>query len=111
MFWKKQQTEAKATEAKPEKVKKLSPKDIIVSKIEQLGSGESVSYQLGEVYGNGLAVVELNPQYPEKGKRYFLSLEKIVDGKPEGKRGHLWDSNKPKELASWILERSGKLYS
>ena len=111
MFWKKKQTGAKATEAKPQKVKKLSPKDIIASKVEQLCPGESVSYRLAEVYGGGLAVVELNPQYPEKGKRYFLSLEKIVDGKPEGKRGRLWNSNKPKELAGWILERGGKLYS
>jgi len=111
MFWKKKQTGAKATEAKPQKVKKLSPKDIIASKIEQLGPGESVGYRLAEVYGDGLAVVELNPQYPEMGKKYFLSLEEIVDGKPEGKRSRLSSSNKPKELASWILERSGKLYS
>ena len=37
MFWKKKQTGVKATEAKPQKVKKLSPKDIIASKVEQLG--------------------------------------------------------------------------
>jgi len=111
MFWKKKQTVAKATEAKPQKVKKPSPKNIIASKVEQLGPAESVSYRLPEVYGGGLAVVELNPQYPEKGKKYFLSLEKIVDGKPEGKRGRLWNCNKPKELAGWILERGGELYS
>jgi len=106
MFWKKKQTEAK-----PQKVKKPSPKDIIASKVEQLGPEEGVSYRLAEAYGGGLAVVELNPQYPEKGKKYFLSLEKIVDGKPEGKRSRLWNSNKPIELAHWILERGGELYS
>jgi len=111
MFWKKKQTGAKAIEAKPQKVKKLSPKAIIVSKVEQLDPGESVSYRLAEVYGGGLAVVELNPQYPENGKKYFLSLEQIVDGKPEGKRGRFWNSNRPKDLAGWILERGGELYS
>ena len=111
MFWKKKQTGAKAIEAKPQKVKKLSPKAIIASKVEQLGPGESVTYRFAEVYGGGLAVVELNPQYPEKGKKYFLSLEKIVNGKPEGKRDHLGNFNKPKELAGWILERGGELYS
>lgn len=99
MFWKK------------EKEKKLTPKDIIGGKIEQLGPGETVSYRLPEVYGGGLAVVELNPQYPEKGKKYVLSLDKIVDGKPAGKRSRLWESNKPKDFAGWIVDRSGELYS
>jgi len=115
MFWKKKEAAVKPTEAKAgppkSKEKKLSPKDIIASKVEQLGPEESVSYRLPEVYGGGLAVVELNVQYPEKGKRYFLSLEKIVDGKPAGTRSRLWDSNKPKELAGWIIERGGELYS
>jgi hypothetical protein len=121
MLWKKKQPVATALEGKaqetkvevqePQKAKKLSPKEIIIDRIEQLGPEESVSYRLPEVYGGGLAVVELNPQYPEKGKKYFLSLEKIVDGKPEGKRGRLWESNKPKDLAGWIVDRSGELYS
>ncbi len=114
MFWKKKQTEAKAAEPAPlkvEKEKKLKPKDIMVGEIEQLSPGESVSYRLGEVYGGELAVIELNPEYPGKGKRYFLSLEKIVDGKPTGKRGRLWNTDNPKDIASWILERGGKLYS
>lgn len=106
MFWKRRQPVAISLEAK-----KLSPKEIIINRIEELGPGQTVSYRLPEVYGGGLAVVELNVQYPEKGKRYFLSLEKIVDGKPMGTRSRLWDSNKPKDLAGWILDRSGELYS
>jgi len=121
MFWKKKQPVATALEGKaqetkveaqePQKAKKLSPKEIIIDRIEQLAAGETVSYRLAEARGGGLAVVELNPQYPEKGKKYFLSLEKIVDGKPAGTRSRLWDSNKPKELAGWIIERGGELYS
>jgi len=121
MFWKKRQPVATALDGKaqetkvevqePQKAKKLSPKEIIIDRIEQLGPEESVSYRLPEVRGGELAVVELNPQYPEKGNKYLLSLEKIVDGKPAGTRSRLWDSNKPKNLAGWILDRSGELYS
>ncbi len=115
MFWKRKEAAVKPTEAKvgppKSKEKKLSPKDIIASKVEQLSLGETVSYRLPEVYGGGLAVVELNVQYPEKGKKYFLSLEKMIDGKPAGKRSRLWESNKPKDLAGWIVDRSGELYS
>ena len=103
MFWKKK--EGKGEE------KELSPKEIVANKVEQLGPGEALSYRLAEVYGGGLAIVEPNPQYPEKGKKYFLSLDKIVDEKPTGKRSRLWESNKPKDFAGWIIERGGQLYS
>jgi len=98
MFWKKGE-------------KKLTPKDIMASKIEELGPGQSLSYRLAEVYGGGLAIVELNPDYPGKGKKYFLSLDKLVDDKPAGKRSRLWESNKPKDFGGWIIERGGQPYS
>jgi len=111
MFWRKKQTETKVTEAKPKKVKKLSPREIIGNQIEQLGLGQSLSYRLPETYGGGLAVVELNPEYPGKGKKYVLKTDKIVEGKPAGKRSRLWDSDKPKDIAGWILDRNGELFS
>lgn len=114
MFWKKKEATVKPTEAEagpPKSKKRLSPKDIIASKVEQLSPEETITYRLPEVYGGGLAVVELNVQYPVKGKKYFLSLEKMIDGKPSGKRSRLWESNKPKDLAGWIVDRSGELYS
>jgi len=111
MFWKKKQTEAKAKEAKPQKAKKLSPKEIMINQIEQLGPGQSVSYRLPETYGGGLAVVELNSQYPTKGRMYILSTEKIVGGKPARQRSRLWDSNKAKDMAGWIIDRGGELFS
>ena len=111
MFWKKKPaTEAKATEAKP-KVKKLSPKEIMSNQFEQLGPGQCLSYRLPETYGGGLAVVELNPQYPTKGRMYIVSTEKIVGDKPAGQRSRLWDSNKAKDVAGWIIDRGGELFS
>ena len=104
MFWKK-----KPAAGEP-KAKEPSPKEIITNQIEQLTLGQALSYRLPETYGGGLAVIELNPQYPKKGqKKYILSLEELVNGKPTGKRRRFVDSTKPKELAGWLLDRSGEL--
>ena len=85
MFWRRKRAQAKAEPPKP-KAKKLSPKDTIENQSEQLGPGQTVSYRPLETYGGSLAVVELNPRYPGKGRRYILSTEEIVNGKPAGKR-------------------------
>jgi len=108
MFWKKKS--ATEEQLKP-KAKKLSPRKIIEERIKQLAPGQSISYRLLETFGGGLAVVELNPQYPTEGRMYILSTEKIVDGKPTGKRNRLWDSDKPRDIAGWILDRNGELFS
>lgn len=98
MFWKKKQTEAKEP----------SPVEIIMNQIEQLSPGESLTYRVGETFGGDLAIVDLNPQYPDKGeKKYRMSTEKLVDGKPSGKRKPLWYYDNSKMLASWFIERHG----
>ena len=111
MIWKKKQTEVKATEAKPQKVKELSPKEIIGSQIEQLGPGQSLSYKLPEAYGGDFVIVELNPQYPGKGKKYVVSTDEMVEGKPAGKKFRIFDSDKPTDIGGWIVKRDGKLFS
>jgi len=103
MFWRKKSEEPRE--------KKISPKEAIINKIEQLTPGQALRYKLPETYGGGLAVIELNPQYPQKGKRYFMSTEELIDNKPSGKKRRLWDSDKPKELAAWIIDRNGVLSS
>jgi len=102
MFWKK----------KPAAGGKLSQKDIIANQIEQLGPGQSLNYRLPEGRGGGLVIVEMNPRYPEgKQKKYILSTEKIEDGKPTGQRSRLWDSDKPKDIARWVIDMGGELVS
>ena len=114
MFWKKKQedkpAEAGATVAKQAKIKKLSPKDILEAKILALQTDEAVMYQLSATFGGGLAVVTINPKYPEKGKKFALLTETLVNDKPSGKRQFLWDYNKPGDIARWILDRNGKEY-
>ena len=55
MFWRKKKTARRA--------KKLTQREII-SHIEHLSAGESVSYRLPESYGGQIAVVEFNTEYP-----------------------------------------------
>ena len=92
-------------------MKELSPQEIIGSQIEQLGPGQSLSYKLPEALGGDFAIVELNPQYPGKGKKYVVSSDEIVEGKPAGKKFRMFDSDKPKDIAGWIMKREGKLFS
>lgn len=121
MFWKKRapvlskakptKEKAKPPKSEEKKEKKLSPKNLVTGQIEQLGPGQSISYQLSEYYGGDLTIVELNPDYLRKGRGYILSTQKTVDGKPVGKISRFWESNKPQDIAGWIVDRDGKLVS
>ena len=102
MFWKKKPVTGEPSKAK---AKELSPKDILANQIEQLGTEQTVSYQLAEVFGGELAIVELNPRSPKKGHKYILSFQKLVDGEPAGERVHYAEFNKVKVLAGWIIDR------
>ena len=121
MFWKKKEkTTAEAApvaagappvaQEKPKKVKKISPKEELFMKVEMLEVGKAIVYSLPDTFGGGLAVITMNPSYPEpkKGKKYIMNLEALEEGKPSGKRRFLWDSNKPKDLSDWVMDRLGK---
>lgn len=119
MFGKKKETGVKPQEAKtegqqPVKAKKLSPKDEIIQNIEQLHPGESLIYQLHEMWGaevkDDVAIIEVNPQHPLKGMKYRVNFDKLVDGKLAGTRTFFSESNKPKDLASWVLSNKGDLF-
>ena len=103
MFWRKKKTA-------PKKAKKLTQREII-SHIEGLSTGESVSYRLSEIYGGQVAIVEFNTSYPWSGSKYALSTQAPVDGKPVGERERVLESNEAKEIAAWLSERRGKLLS
>ncbi|MFH0914741.1 MAG: hypothetical protein V1849_05605 [Chloroflexota bacterium] len=63
----------------------------------------------GGPLGMGAAVVELNPNYPgKKQKRYIVSQADVVDLQPVGKGQRLFDSNKPKDIASWTKQSHEK---
>jgi hypothetical protein len=94
-------------------------KEEIQQKIEALsGPGETVFFYLGAspAHGGpldrGAAVVELNPNYPEKkGKKFHIYVADVAETQPVGKGQKVFDSDKPKEVASWIKERHLQPYT
>ena len=101
MFWRKKKPAL-------HKAKKLTQREII-SHIEQLSSGESVSYRLPEVYGGRVAVVEFNGEYPWRGRKYELSLQTPVDSKLAGGKERVLESDEAKDIAAWLSKQKGKL--
>ncbi len=104
MFWKKKEAGA------PKKEKKLSPREIIIRRVEALEPGQSISYKVLEIYGGGLGIIELNPDFPEKGKKYYIYREGVVDD-PKGEKRLLVDTSKPKDIAGWVVDRGGVQFS
>ena len=95
MFWKK----------KPATGEPSKPKEILINQIEQLAPAQEVGYCVRSWAGDCRQVlfVKLNPQYPKKGQKYVMSRHGLVEGKLAGNRIFAWDSNKPKEVAEWVL--------
>lgn len=96
--------------AKP-KARKLTPNEVLANQIEQqLTMGQTLRYKIPETSGGGFITVELNPQYPQKGRKYILSMENMVNGMPGGKKTILYDSDNSIDLATSVLDRNGELF-
>lgn len=90
---------------------KLSPRDAIAQQIEAMESGKELVFRLGEIYVKPFITIAHNPEHPAKGKRYIVFQEAAgPDNRPGGKRGKFWDTNNAKEIASWVLNREGRLF-
>jgi hypothetical protein len=82
---------------------KLS-RDEIIKRMEQLKEGEAMKFNIPVTFGGGIAVIELNQNYPKSGgKKYLLKLGKDENVSPYS------DSDKPKDLAKWVADRMGEL--
>jgi hypothetical protein len=73
----------------------------IISRMEKLKDGESLKFTIPEIFGGGMAIIELNPE--KSGKKYLLRVGNEGDEKP------YWDTNKVKDLAKWVADRQGDL--
>jgi hypothetical protein len=63
----------------------------------------------GGPLGMGAAIVELNPNYPnKKQKKYIVYTADVVDMQPVGKGDKLFDCEKSKDVARWIKENHQK---
>ena len=99
-----EQEEAKA------KAKKLAPYMALASRIEQLTSGQILRFKIPETWGGDFISVELNPRYPQDGRKYILSMENSVHGMPGQKRTIMYVSDKSMEIAASIKDRNGELF-
>ena len=107
-------------EKKEEKVKQKSKLEIekeeinrVVGEMEQLTPGQTLIYKLPEFYWSGLGaflIAELNPLYPQKGRKYIMSRDDIADGKPAGKKARVFESNKPSDFGEWVARRQGERF-
>lgn len=90
------------------KAKPKSPRDALTDKIAELAPGQEITFRLPPIYGSELIVVEANKDYPVKGHRFAVASADLVDGKPGQNRKHIWESDKPKPIADWIIIRNGE---
>lgn len=100
-------------EGKREAPTGLNPVRFTTGRIETMEPGERLTYQLGKVYWSGLggfAIIERNSEYPRRGKKFLISTDRILDGKPSGRPSRLWTSNKAREVALWVLDKAGMPY-
>ncbi len=79
---------------------KLSRQEIM-SRMEQLKDGETLKFNIPEIFGGGFAIIGLNPA--KGGKNYLLRIGN------EGNENPYWDTDKAKDLAKWVADRQGDL--
>ena len=75
----------------------------IMQQVEQLKDRQTLKFKIPQTFGGGMAVIELNQNYPKNGKKYLLKLGKDENVSP------YFDSDKPKDLAKWVADRMGEL--
>jgi hypothetical protein len=106
MLWKKKDPEAGNSGTRT-----MTPLRVTRQEIESLAEGQILYYELARVYWGGLggyAMVEHNVQHPKKGKKYIISTANMGENRPVGIKKRLWSSNKPKEIAAWVLDKGGR---
>lgn len=105
MFGKKKAAveEKPKAEVKP-KEKKLSPKEIMLKEVEVLTAEQTLSFKLPEPRGGGFLHIQLNPEYPTKGKKFLLYREDVKGGQPTGKKIHFLDFDKTERLANYLVD-------
>jgi len=97
---------------KPARGHTLTPRDVVSRQIESVERGGVIVYELGQIYVKPFITVLRNASYPAEGKEYIVFQEgRADDGTPSGKRGKCWHTNKPQDIAKWLLEREGRLYT
>jgi hypothetical protein len=78
----------------------------IMQKMAQLKEEEVLKFTIPEIFGGGVAIISLNPNFPKQGeKKYLLKLGS--DEKLAGEAAPYWPTDNPKDLAKWVADRLG----
>ncbi len=93
--------------AKP-KARKLSPNEVLM---EQLKPGQVLRYKIPSKWGGNLLILELNPNYPDSGNKYVLSVENSYNGSSNENKRIICQSDSTLDLENSILAREGELLS
>ena len=84
---------------------KLSRQEIM-QQMEQFKEGEVLKFKIPEIFGGGVTLISLNPNFPKDGgKKYFLRLGN--DEKLAEQSEPYWPTDKAKDLAKWVADRQG----
>ena len=110
MFWKKKEPKEKET-VQQEKPKSI--KERVIGEVGQLTSGQNLIYKLPEKEWGFAAflIIELNPSYPEKGKKYIVSRDSIADGQPAGQKERVFEIDKPSNFVGLVMDRNAERFS
>ncbi len=106
MFWKKKDDGNKVKEPTEQEIlasQRQILKKQIMEEVETLTKGQTIMYQLPKYYSFARFLgVELNPTFPQKGKKYLMFTDEMKDGKPAGKRSYIDNTNKASDYAEWV---------
>ncbi len=92
------------------KEKKLSKKDIIMNQVEALQAGQVLRYKFPDCCGGDSVVVELDSKNSDMKRNYILSMQKMTGGKPDGKLDGFCSTDKPKQIAEFVLNSDGEFF-
>ena len=76
----------------------------ILEKVEQLKDGNRLLLRLGPTFGSGVAIVEANPAYPQKGQKKYLMRWAQDEATAKGVTP-LISTDKAKQIAGWLADR------
>jgi hypothetical protein len=80
-------------------------KDEIIQKMESLNNGARLTLRLGQAFGAGAVIIEINPSYKEKGQKKYLMWWGQDEVKAKAK-SPLLSSDKAKSIAARVADRA-----
>jgi hypothetical protein len=109
MFWRKKDNSKKVKEPTELEIlvnQRQILKKKIMDEVETITKGQTITYQLPKYYSFARFLgVELNPTFPQKGKKYLMFTDEMTDGKPAGKRSYIDSTNKASDYADWVASK------